>query len=402
MAGLNVTRTGGQPGSENIQVQVRGATSANGNVNPLLLVDGVPTPMFMLETINPNDIENVTVLKDAAASAIYGAQAAGGVMLVTTKKGKKGKATFSYSNLFSADWAMNVPERLSLLEEAEYVNLASKNVGGSPQYSEWDLQQIRNGVEYVVSSDTNKYVYFNQKNILKQVARDYSPMQTHNFSATGGTDNINYMVSMGYYNKKGFFRVGPDGLDRYNMRVNLGVKLTKHISFDTRLAYTIETQNSPSRTTDGTWSTSMLNQLYRFRQRYPLLTPEGRLNSDAGIEMYGVLLEGGYAKRDRNLLDGVFTLKVDNLVKGLQLRAIYGGQNQRTDNEVFERTYQTWYRYTPGVTMNPTSAYNVTRGQTANANLQLLADYDLEIGSNHKFHLMAGYQWEDYRNTSIS
>lgn len=401
MAGLNVTRTGGQPGSENIQIQIRGATSANGNVNPLLLVDGVPTPMFILETINPNDIENVTVLKDAAASAIYGAQAAGGVMLVTTKKGKKGKASFSYSNLFSADWAMNVPQRLSLLEEAEYVNLASKNVGGSPQYSAWDLQQIRDGVEYVISSDTNRYIYFNQKNILKQVARDYAPMQTHNFSATGGTDNINYMVSMGYYNKKGFFRVGPDGLNRYNLRVNLGVKLTKHISFDTRLAYTIENQNSPSRTTDGTWSTSMLNQLYRFRQRYPLLTPEGRLNSDAGIEMYGVLLEGGYGKRDRNLLDGVFTLKIADLVKGLQLRAIYGGQNQRTDNEIFERTYQTWYRFTPGVLMNPTNSYNISRDQTANSNLQLLADYDLEIGRNHKFHLMGGYQWEDYRNTYV-
>ena len=89
--GLNITRTSGQPGNENLDFQVRGATSANGAVNPLLLIDGVSTPLFNLQTINPSDVESISVLKDGAAAAIYGAEAAGGVILVTTKKGKEGK-----------------------------------------------------------------------------------------------------------------------------------------------------------------------------------------------------------------------------------------------------------------------------------------------------------------------
>jgi len=89
--GMNITRTSGQPGNENLNIQIRGVTSANGSVNPLLLIDGVATPLFNLQTINPSDVETISVLKDGAAAAIYGAQAAGGVILVTTKKGKEGK-----------------------------------------------------------------------------------------------------------------------------------------------------------------------------------------------------------------------------------------------------------------------------------------------------------------------
>lgn len=92
--GMNITRTSGQPGNENINIQLRGVTSANGSVNPLLLIDGVATPLFNLQTINPSDVETISVLKDGAAAAIYGAQAAGGVILVTTKKGKEGKTVF--------------------------------------------------------------------------------------------------------------------------------------------------------------------------------------------------------------------------------------------------------------------------------------------------------------------
>nr|WP_290940276.1 TonB-dependent receptor plug domain-containing protein [Haliscomenobacter sp.] len=131
-SGLVITRGTGQPGSEGIGIQIRGATSANGNVEPLVILDGVTVSSFTLQTLNPNDIENISVLKDAAAAAIYGAQAAGGVILITTKKGKSGKTVFDYSNQIGVDWALNVPQRLSLLEEAEYANLARKNAGSGP------------------------------------------------------------------------------------------------------------------------------------------------------------------------------------------------------------------------------------------------------------------------------
>jgi TonB-dependent SusC/RagA subfamily outer membrane receptor len=125
----------------------------------LVLVDGVTVSSFTLQTLNPNDIENISVLKDAAAAAIYGAQAAGGVILITTKKGKSGKTVFDYSNQIGVDWALNVPERLPLLEEALYANLARKNAKTGPEYTDDDLQRIRDGVPYIVNPLIQQDIY---------------------------------------------------------------------------------------------------------------------------------------------------------------------------------------------------------------------------------------------------
>lgn len=127
--GLIVTRSSGQPGSEGIDLQIRGVSSANGNVPPLVVLDGVTVPSNTVQTLNPNDVESISILKDAAAAAIYGAQAAGGVILITTKKGKAGKVTFDVLGQQGVDWALNVPDRMSLLEEAEFSNLARQKLG---------------------------------------------------------------------------------------------------------------------------------------------------------------------------------------------------------------------------------------------------------------------------------
>ncbi|GLU53394.1 SusC/RagA family TonB-linked outer membrane protein [Dyadobacter frigoris] len=404
-AGLIVTRSSGQPGNEDIRIQIRGQTSANGGVNPLLIVDGVAAPIGTLTALNPNDVENVTILKDAAAAAIYGAQAAGGVILVTTKKGKSGKTVFEYSTLYGMTKPMNLPERLSLLQEAEYVNLSQTNAGFARGYTDVDLERIRNNVPYVVNpSDTNRYIFYNQENPMKQILRNHSSTRSHNFSARGGTDKINYATSLGYFGQQGIFKVGPDKLDRINARINMGVQLTKSISFDTRIAYTHQEIKSSSRSAGGVGSVDLLNQLYRFRQRWPLLTPEGRLNGagvGSGIDTYAYLKEGGYNNTNNNNFDGVFTLKVATPIKGLQLRGVYGAQYQRSDNAVFNRTVTTWYRYTPGLLLNSPNSYGLDRALTSNKNVQFLADYDVVLGTRHKIHALAGYQWEDSRYSSV-
>ena len=149
--GLIVTRTNGQPGSEGLGIQIRGATTANGSVDPLIILDGVTVPAITLQTMNQNDIESISILKDAAAAAIYGAQAAGGVILITSKKGKAGKVTFDYSGQSGVDWAANIPGRMSLEEEAVFSNLARRNSGSGPEYSEFDLEQIRNRIPALVN-----------------------------------------------------------------------------------------------------------------------------------------------------------------------------------------------------------------------------------------------------------
>ena len=393
--GLIVTRTNGQPGNEGLGIQIRGATTANGSVDPLIILDGVTVPSITLQTMNQNDIESISILKDAAAAAIYGAQAAGGVILITSKKGKNGKVTFDYSGMSGADWAANVPERMTLLEEANFSNLARKNSGSGPEYSDFDLEQIKNNVPYLVNpADTTQWLFYNQNPLPQQILKTYTSMQMHNISARGGTDKLNFLISGGYYNKKGLFKVGPDQLTRYNLRVNLGAKLTNNLSLDSRIAYTNELTEQSSRAASGQ---GLVYDIYRLRTRTPFFTPLGQYNgAGSGATTYADLAEGGYDNRSRNFFDGTFTFKLENLVKGLTLRSVAGTQYRRGDRYIFKRTVPLWGRFGVNRYVNQVNSYSISNEVTKNLNLQFLANYDLKI-DKHTFGALLGYQWEDFR-----
>ncbi|GAB2787247.1 TonB-dependent receptor [Rhabdobacter roseus] len=399
--GLSVTRSSGQPGDEGIGIQIRGATSANGNVEPLLVVDGVTSPGVSLQTLNPNDIESISVLKDAAAAAIYGAQAAGGVILVTTKKGKSGKTVFEYSSIVGTDWALNVPKRMEVWEELEHNNLARVNSGAAPGHTLEKIAIVKEGVmQYRINpNDTTRYEYFGTESIVDQLLRKNTLMHTHNLSARGGTDKLNFLISLGYYDKQGVFKVGPDKNDRYNLRLNLGAQLTKHLSLDSRITYTRQNQEASSVNING--NGALLYNLYRYSSINPLLTPEGRYNTTTGATAYAMMDAGGYNNYSRNFFDGVFTARLD-VTKGLSLRAVYGAQYRRGDRELFRRTVQRWYRTAPGDILNTPNSYTISKDLTQSNNLQFLADYDFSIAQRHKFHVLAGYQWEDSRGEAIS
>ncbi|MCA0233208.1 MAG: TonB-dependent receptor [Bacteroidetes bacterium] len=394
--GLIIQRTTGQPGSEGVSIQIRGATTANGSVDPLMILDGVAVPISTLQTMNPNDVENISVLKDAAAAAIYGAQAAGGVILVTTKKGKSGKVTFDYLSQFGTDWSINVPSRMSLLEEAEFSNLARKNSGSGPEYSDFDLEQIRNNVPYVVNPvDTSTYLFYNQEPLTNQVLRKYTSMQTHNLTVRGGTDKLNFMLSGGFYGKNGVFKVGPDNNERYNLRLNLGAKLTEKLSLDARVAYTGERTKTPAADVNGG---GLLYQIYRLRTRTPFFTPEGRYNgAGSAATAYATMEAGGYNNLFKNFFDGTFTLQHSGLVKGLNLRAVVGTQYRREDRNRFARTVPLWGRSRVLSYLNQVNSLQITNDLIKNNNIQLLANYDFKVGAKHSFGLFAGYQWESYR-----
>jgi TonB-linked SusC/RagA family outer membrane protein len=399
-AGLIVTRTNGQPGNEGLGITIRGATTANGSVDPLIILDGVTVPSVTLQTMNQNDIESISILKDAAAAAIYGAQAAGGVILITSKKGKDGKVVFDYSGISGVDWAANIPDRMTLLEEAEFSNLARKNSGSGPEYSDFDLDQIRNNVPYLVNPvDTTQYLFFNQEPLTKQVLKDFTSMTMHNLSARGGSEKLNFLISGGYYNKKGLFKIGPDQLTRYNFRVNLGAQLTKNVSLDSRITYTNELTEQSSRGANGQ---GLIYDMYRLRTRTPFFTPEGKYNgAGSGATTYANLAEGGYNNLSRNFFDGTFTFKVANVVKGLTLRAVAGTQYRRGDRYIFNRTVPLWGRFAVNRYVNQVNSYSITNDVTKNVNLQFLANYDLKI-NKHTFGALLGYQWEDYRFASTS
>ena len=400
--GLNVTRQFGQPGEEGLGIQIRGVTSANGDVAPLIVLDGVPSPGVTMQSINPNDVESISILKDAAAASIYGAQAAGGVILITTKRGQKGKTVFEYSGLYGVDWALNIPKRIPTWEEAEYSNLARANSGAGLEYAPETIEILKEGVlKYRIHpSDSTRYQYFSTESAIDQLVRKYTAMQTHNLSARGGNGRINYLISLGYYNKQGVFKIGPDKYDRYSGRLNLGAQLTENLSLDTRISYTLQEQEAASTSPGG--EGGLLGRIYRERNINPVFTPEGRYNAESDLRSYAILESGGFNHRDQNYFDGVFTLKYANLIKGLQLRGVYGVQYRRTDIERFNRTVERWWRTKRGPSYNDPNSYILTNELSLNKNLQFLADYDFRLGEKNSFHLLAGYQFEDNRFQSLS
>jgi TonB-linked SusC/RagA family outer membrane protein len=394
--GLIITRSSGQPGSEGIGIQIRGASSANGSIEPLVILDGVTVPSNTLQSLNPNDVENISVLKDAAAAAIYGAQAAGGVILVTTKKAKAGKIKFAYLAQQGTDWSINVPKRMSLLEEAEFSNLSRKNSGSGPEYSDVDIQRIKDGVPYVVNpADTTTWLFYNQVPLTDQVLKKYSSMTTQNLSISGGTEKLNFLLSGGYYNKSGIFKVGPDGYQRYNVRLNLGAQLNKIFSIDTRLSYTKDKQEAASGNLSGQ---GLIYELYRLRTRSPFFTPDGQYNgAGSSATVYGRLEAGGSNTYKRDYFDGNVTLKAANIVKGLTLRAVLGTQYRIGDRTNFARTVPLWGRGKVLSYINQVNSYTLTDELTNNTNMQLLANYDIKIAAKHNLGILAGYNYEDFR-----
>jgi len=199
-AGVNVTSNSGQPGAAS-RIRVRGIGSVNDS-NPLYIVDGMPIEGG-LDYINPSDIESIEVLKDAASGAIYGARAANGVILVTTKKGKMGKVTVNYN--FSQGWQTAWKHR-DVLDATGYMIMQNEglvNAGQAPKYAD----------PYNVTTNTDwQDLLFN----------DNAPVQNHELTLSGATEKVNYYFSLGYYDQEGIVggNYGHSNYNRLTLRGN--------------------------------------------------------------------------------------------------------------------------------------------------------------------------------------
>ncbi|QDH79402.1 TonB-dependent receptor [Echinicola soli] len=400
--GLTVTRSSGQPGNEGYDLNIRGISSVNGDNQPLVIVDGVEGS---LELLNPNDIESVSVLKDAAASSIFGAKAANGVIMVTTKKGAVGKTTVTYSGMFTINKPYSQPELLSSYEQGLMQNEARVNRGGSPVWRDEQLEWMQDdNFNYQVNpNNPDRYDYYYNINKKDLVMRDLTYAQNHNLSIKGGNAENQYLISLGYYNQNGVFKFGPDGNERYNARVNLNTKFNDIFSLDSRISYNMDETMSPSRNVGGDYG--LIYQVYQSRSIYPVYLPgSDDTKYAAGTpNYYGALKEGGYNERIRSDFNGVFTLKAQNLAKGLTLKMVYNPRFRNNTEDQFNRTVPFYYiSPTPGSYYNQVNSIVKERQNEINHNLQLLADYDWNINEDHKFHVLGGYQFQNYRRDYVT
>ncbi len=209
-AGVNVTSASGQPGAKSM-IRIRGIGTINDS-NPLYIIDGMPTNQDGMESVNPNDIESIEVLKDAASGAIYGARAANGVILVTTKKGKTGKAQINYN--FSYGWQSAWKKRdvTGATDYAILQNERAVQTGQAPLYQDpYNLIDM-NG-EKINGFGTN------WQNLL---FNDNAPIQQHDVSISGASDKVNYYLSLGYFTQEGIVggNYGQSNYDRLTIRSN--------------------------------------------------------------------------------------------------------------------------------------------------------------------------------------
>lgn len=215
ITGLNVTQGSGLPGADAATIKIRGISSLETNNDPLVLVDGVPMDMNQLD---PNTIESVTVLKDAAAAAIYGARAANGVIVVKTKRGMPGKVNVSYNGYFGIQEATYLPEFVDGAGYMEMVNAANINIGGKAVYSPEAIEATRNQTDPVNYPDTNWADYL----------FGTGSVQSHSVGVSGGGNLARFALTVNYLKNKGL--VENTNSDRLNIRANTSVSLLDNLS----------------------------------------------------------------------------------------------------------------------------------------------------------------------------
>ncbi len=296
LAGLNVTSSDGQPGRATT-FNIRGFTSINGG-SPLVLVDGVTTD---INNINPDDVASATVLKDAAAAAVYGSRAAFGVILITTKSGSKqsnGKAKVSYSNNVAIHKITNLPDIVTdPATVIDFKNQAYSAYYGVNLYNtaavDYAQQRSKNpSLPAVIVDPTNPnvYDYFGATNWFNELYKPNNVSQTHNLSVSGGSDRITYYVSADYNRQNGVFRYNPDRYDRINMRAKLDFKVTEWMHIYTNTAYNRTVYNYPSLWTSDWTSGDLYHQIGRSNSLSVPRNPDGSYTSDG---TYLGFLQGG-------------------------------------------------------------------------------------------------------------
>ena len=363
--GLVIQQGSSTPGSSP-SINIRGYNTMNNN-DPLVLIDGIEGS---LTNLNPADIEQISVLKDASSTAIYGSRASNGVILVTTKKGNDGKSEVSYSMTYGIQQATKLPTVVDSWIYAELYNEAAVNSGRSTKVSAQDIAGFRNG-------GTNcKWI--------NEIYKDYAPQQTHTVSVTGGTQKLSYMASLGYLNQNSLFK-GPNyGYDRYNARLNVTHKVREN------LTVSLTSQFTRNEIKDHAyWTEWLIEQCNRMPAIYNMKNEDGSYNYPSGSNSNALerLETGGYRKSVNDDMSG--TLTADwNIWKGLKL-SLSGGARYLNNNTHENR--QASDNPLSGDTENHISeSFNRYTKYTATA----ILSYNTKIGEKHGLSALVGYGYE--------
>ena len=387
IAGLRVYQKSAEPGSYKNDMDIRGMGS------PLVIIDGVPRDVADFQRLNSADIENVSVLKDAAA-AIYGLRGGNGVILVTTKKGSEGKAKVNYNGSFTFQTPSRMPELASVVDAMTVYNEKGMNAvhNGALAFREDLVEQYRSGA--LSGEDWNSIIL-----------ADWSPQTQHDLSISGGTEKIQYYVSMGYTFQDSFFKSGDLNYSKYNLRSNISAEIVKGLKLDLNIAGMLDQQNNPYFSSVDIireyWRQGVLipafiddeQTMYNGQGILDMKNPAAMMTSDIS----------GYRQYDKKTFQTSATLSYDfgtvtDVLKGLKAQGMFSYDYRIDDNEIFRKEFSLYV-----LDENSTDSYvsqafpshtnqlrkeNYTKQQTL---WNVMLNYDRDFGKHHVGALI-GYE----------
>lgn len=407
VAGMNFSTasSGGTLNStKSFNIRGTGTIGSGSSVTPLILIDGMEGD---LNTINPQDIENISILKDASASSIYGSRAAGGVVLVTTKSGKAGKTNINYNNSFRFNSPLNMPEMMDSYSWATYMNLASVNSGAGQWFSDSYLENLKkaqtdNSMQKMFANpSTGHWEVWDQTDILPLGNTDWlkeqfgnSFSQEHTLSVNGGTDKMQYYFSANYLGQNGLLKHGDDNRQRYAITGKISAQVTNWLKMTYSSRFTRTDYEAPSIMMNGT--DEFYHNMCRYWPIVPVYDPNGHAVRESYIER---LQNGGKYKTQSDVLAQQLAL-VFTPLKGWIINAEL---NYRTNNNFNHTDWLTTYGW--DVEGNPYATDNTTTSVTEYAyksnyfNPNIFTEYSRAFG-DHNMKVMVGFQseWFRYRN----
>lgn len=405
--GLNISNSGnGGELNATKSIDVRGTGTvgkdASGNAfssgSPLILIDGMEGD---LNSINPQDIESISVLKDAAASSIYGSRAPFGVVLVTTKSGKSGRAQINYNMNMRYSTPIKMPD---MANSYEFVNLfddAEYNGSGKHLYTD----EYRQFVYDFMTGKSDDYIWgngsggkwnydysANNVNWLKEYYRNTAPSQEHNVSVSGGSDKMTYYLSANYMTQEGFMRYGTEDYDRYTITAKISAQLTKALKVDYSNRWVRTDYERPTYMNDDFYN----HILHRARPVRAVYDPNGYLMSD--INYIGVMRDGGRHNEQKDAM--AQQLKIT--VTPLKNWNIIGEMNIKTDNNWnhweqfvvyshYKDNPENTYTALTSANKDQVSEYSL---KTTYLNPTVYSNYNFSLKEKHNFTILGGFQAE--------
>ena len=378
--GLSVTGSAAPGSSPTLQLRGSSVLNSNNSSSPLVLVDGVPADFNFL---NPEDIESINVLKDAASSAIYGSRAANGVLLITTKRGKEGKPTFRYNGSVGVNTPMNMPETISSAQYARIRNEAAANMNQDPIYSADQIAAYEQGGD-------PRYPNTDWLDLVIQ----NSVTTRHGIEASGGTEKVKYIVSAGVDHQTGIFPQTQQNVFNVRSATDIAISKKFDVSFDIR--YQLRDLEELGNQQD------IYKQVIGADPTMLAYNPDGSYAYNAGFftNPLVALYEGGQKYTNRHEASGLFKLNYE-IIDGLTFTGIanvkytFKGQEQRT------RKLRYYNYFTQETFEKGENSFSDRRDQNAYYNLQALLNYKKSFGL-HNLDILAGYQQENETSDWLS